>query len=87
MAGQDQALIEAFLEMMAAEAGAARNTLLAYRTDLRGASKTLGGGLVSADETAAILRIPCRGGASARQSGSCAAARFAGTWPSQNAQP
>ena len=54
MAGQDQALIEAFLEMMAAEAGAARNTLLAYRTDLRGASKTLGGGLVSADETAMI---------------------------------
>ncbi|MFL6858467.1 MAG: tyrosine-type recombinase/integrase [Allosphingosinicella sp.] len=35
--------------MMAAEAGAARNTLLAYERDLRGASELLGGGLSGAD--------------------------------------
>jgi integrase/recombinase XerD len=34
-AGDDRQLIEAFLEMLAAEAGAARNTLLAYRRDLK----------------------------------------------------
>lgn len=42
-AGDDRALIERFLEMMAAEAGAARNTIAAYRTDLQRASETLGG--------------------------------------------
>ncbi|HET8613094.1 MAG TPA: recombinase XerD, partial [Sphingomonas sp.] len=31
---EDSRLINRFLEAMAAEAGAARNTLLAYRTDL-----------------------------------------------------
>jgi integrase/recombinase XerD len=35
--------------MMAAEAGAAPNTLLAYERDLRGASELLGGRLVGAD--------------------------------------
>jgi len=44
----DRQLIEAFLEMLAAEAGAARNTLLAYRRDLEGASALLGGGLSGA---------------------------------------
>ncbi|MGZ8997348.1 MAG: tyrosine-type recombinase/integrase [Allosphingosinicella sp.] len=39
--GEDRQLIAAFLEMMAAEAGAARNTLLAYGRDLHGASETL----------------------------------------------
>ncbi len=34
MIGDDARLIERFLEMLAAEAGAARNTILAYRTDL-----------------------------------------------------
>ena len=43
--GDDGRLIGAFLEMMAAEAGAARNTLLAYERDLRGASELLGGRL------------------------------------------
>ena len=43
--GEDRQLIAAFLEMMAAEAGAAVNTLLAYERDLRGASELLGGGL------------------------------------------
>ncbi len=46
--GDDRRLIGAFLEMMAAEAGAARNTLLAYERDLRGASEALGGSLASA---------------------------------------
>ena len=40
--------IGSFLEMMAAEAGAARNTLLAYQRDLAGASELLGGRLASA---------------------------------------
>lgn len=41
----DSRLIDAFLEMMAAEAGAARNTLFAYRRDLEGASELLMGEL------------------------------------------
>lgn len=47
-AGEDRRLIGAFLEMMAAEAGAARNTLLAYERDLRGASEVLDGSLATA---------------------------------------
>jgi integrase/recombinase XerD len=50
----DRYLIAAFLEMMAVEAGAARNTLLAYERDLRGASELLGGDLAAA--TAESLR-------------------------------
>lgn len=46
----DREAIEAFLEMMAAEAGAARNTLLAYRRDLDGASALLGGRLAGAGD-------------------------------------
>jgi integrase/recombinase XerD len=46
--GEDRRLIGSFLEMMAAEAGAARNTLLAYEADLRGASELLGGRLAAA---------------------------------------
>jgi integrase/recombinase XerD len=46
-AGEDRRLIAAFLEMMAAEAGAARNTLLAYGRDLDGASQLLAGRLSS----------------------------------------
>ena len=38
----DRALVDRFAEMMAAEAGAARNTLLAYRRDLEAASETVG---------------------------------------------
>jgi len=52
--GDDRALIERFLEMMAAEAGAAKNTLAAYGRDLAGASETLGGRLGRADQ--AMLR-------------------------------
>lgn len=39
----DAALIDRFLEMMAAERGASRNTLLAYRADLMGAREIMGG--------------------------------------------
>ena len=49
-AGEDRQLVAAFLEMMAAEAGAARNTLLAYERDLRGASELLGGVLAGASK-------------------------------------
>lgn len=45
---EDRERIAAFLEMMAAEAGAARNTLLAYGRDLAGASALLGGRLAAA---------------------------------------
>lgn len=45
----DALLIERFLEMMAAEAGASRNTLLAYGGDLAAASELLGGRLGSAE--------------------------------------
>ncbi|WP_420137581.1 tyrosine recombinase [Sphingomonas sp.] len=46
--GGDAGLIDRFLEMMAAEAGAAKNTLAAYRRDLHGASELLDGRLGSA---------------------------------------
>jgi integrase/recombinase XerD len=45
---QDRALIERFLEMLVAEAGAAKNTIAAYASDLRLASEALGGRLASA---------------------------------------
>ena len=48
----DRALIDRFLEMMAAEAGAAANTLAAYRSDLMLASQALEGNLVDADAAA-----------------------------------
>ena len=47
---EDRRLFAAFLEMMAAEAGAAPNTLLAYERDLRGASELLGGRLAAATQ-------------------------------------
>jgi integrase/recombinase XerD len=47
---EDGQLIAAFLEMLAAEAGAALNTRLAYERDLRGASELLGGRLSSASQ-------------------------------------
>ncbi|MGK6320095.1 tyrosine recombinase [Sphingomonas sp. DT-204] len=50
--GEDRALIERFLEMLAAEAGAAANTIAAYRSDLALASETLDGRLGSADAEA-----------------------------------
>lgn len=56
MSGGDRALIDRFAEMLSAEAGAARNTILAYRSDLEQASEVLDGRLVEADEVA-IARI------------------------------
>jgi len=52
----DREAIALFLEMLAAEGGAARNTLLAYGSDLRAASDVLAGGLVTAD-AAALQRL------------------------------
>jgi len=52
----DREAIALFLEMLAAEGGAARNTLLAYGSDLRAASDLLAGGLVTAD-AAALQRL------------------------------
>ena len=49
---EDGQLIAAFLEMLAAEAGAALNTRLAYERDLRGASELLDGRLSSASQSA-----------------------------------
>lgn len=49
---EDRALIDRFLEMMMAERGAAKNTLLAYRTDLNQAAEALPQGLVAADSAA-----------------------------------
>ncbi|MES2753169.1 MAG: tyrosine-type recombinase/integrase [Pseudomonadota bacterium] len=48
----DAALIDRFLEMLAAEAGAAANTIAAYGTDLRLASAALAGALGTADDVA-----------------------------------
>jgi len=52
----DAALIDRFLEMMAAESGAAANTIAAYGSDLRLASTFLEGGLAEAD-AAALARL------------------------------
>ena len=41
----DRALVDRFLDMMAAEAGASRNTIAAYRNDLAAAASGLAGGL------------------------------------------
>ena len=49
---EDRALVDRFLDMMAAEAGASRNTLLAYRTDLERSAESLKGVLGSADSEA-----------------------------------
>ena len=43
MSEPDRASIDAFLAMLAAERGAAANTLAAYRRDLEGAEAVLGG--------------------------------------------
>ena len=47
-----QALVDRFLDMLAAEAGASPNTLAAYRSDLAKAEQDLGGDLGSADRDA-----------------------------------
>jgi integrase/recombinase XerD len=52
MIGSDQALVDRFLDMLAAEAGASPNTLAAYRNDLTKAAEELGPGLGEADRHA-----------------------------------
>jgi integrase/recombinase XerD len=46
---EDRALVDRFLEMMAAEAGASRNTLMAYRSDLAAAAAVGELGTATAD--------------------------------------
>ena len=55
MTEDDQALVDRFLDMMAAEAGASRHTLAAYRNDLERGSDALGGGVARADAAAVGL--------------------------------
>lgn len=52
MTFEDRALVDRFLDMMAAEAGASRNTLTAYRTDLERAAESLSGNLGNAGSEA-----------------------------------
>lgn len=56
MTAADQALIDRFLDMLSAEAGASPNTLAAYRNDLARAIEDLGGEIGSAgrDDLAAL---------------------------------
>ncbi|MGI8706525.1 MAG: tyrosine recombinase [Sphingomicrobium sp.] len=56
MTEADQALVDRFLDMLAAEAGASQNTLAAYRNDLEKAAADLGGELGTAD-TVALSRL------------------------------
>ncbi|WP_376702995.1 site-specific tyrosine recombinase XerD [Mesorhizobium sp. ISC25] len=72
------ARIEAFLEMMSAERGAAENTLSSYRRDLEDASAGIGGGLAAA--TSAAIRaylddIAARGFAATSQARKLSAIR------------
>ena len=49
---EDRALVDRFLDMMAAESGASRNTLAAYRADLERAAEALGGSVGNASHDA-----------------------------------
>ena len=48
MTADDAALVDRFLDMMAAEAGASRHTIAAYRNDLERAAEALKGSLAGA---------------------------------------
>ncbi|UCI27436.1 site-specific tyrosine recombinase XerD [Mesorhizobium sp. B2-8-5] len=72
------ARIEAFLEMMSAERGAAENTLASYRRDLEDASETIQGGLAGAgasDIRAYLDDIAARGFAPTSQARKLSAIR------------
>ncbi|MBZ9996803.1 site-specific tyrosine recombinase XerD [Mesorhizobium sp. BH1-1-4] len=72
------ARIEAFLEMMSAERGAAENTLSSYRRDLEDASQEIGGGLAgaaAADIRAYLDDIAARGFAPTSQARKLSAIR------------
>jgi integrase/recombinase XerD len=60
--GADRALVDRFLEMMAAEAGASPNTLAAYRSDLAKAAANLGGSLGDAPPAAVATLGECWAG-------------------------
>ena len=68
VASSDAGLIALFLDMLAAERGAARNTLLAYGRDLEQASGWLNGGLAVAD-TAGLAQLSAHWAGLARSSG------------------
>ena len=55
LTGADRALVDRFLDMMAAEAGAARNTLSAYRSDLEAAAGALGSLEAAGTDAVAML--------------------------------
>jgi integrase/recombinase XerD len=72
------ARIEAFLEMMSAERGAAENTLSSYRRDLEDASAEIGGGLAgaaAADIRSYLDDIAARGFAATSQARKLSAIR------------
>lgn len=50
MTAEDRALVDRFLDMMAAEAGASSHTLTAYRNDLDRAAAAIGGALLEATQ-------------------------------------
>jgi integrase/recombinase XerD len=77
---EDAQLIDRFLEMMAAESGAARNTLMAYRSDLAAASALLNGALSSAsvDALGALDAAWCDLAKSSQARKSAALRRFYG---------
>ena len=52
MSPEDEALVDRFLDMMAAEAGASRHTLAAYRNDFERAAECVSGPLCQADTDA-----------------------------------
>ena len=52
LTASDRPLIARFLDMMASEAGAAKNTIAAYRSDLESAAAAVPGGLVKASTKA-----------------------------------
>ena len=55
MTSDDQALVDRFLDMMAAEAGASPHTLLAYRNDLERAAESCGAlGTATTDEVSRL---------------------------------
>ena len=80
MSPDDRALVDRFLDMMAAEAGASRNTIAAYRNDLGAAAAALPGGLGQAtpEELAALAPVWANVAASTLARRSAALRRFFG---------
>lgn len=85
----DAGLIALFLDMLAAERGAARNTLLAYGRDLEQASRWLEGGLARAD-VAGLAQLSQAWAGLARSSGArkaSAVRQFMGFLASEGIRP